>query len=49
LNAGLVPFMLSVLSAPPSLKLRRACAGTPDQDTTTVRINADLRNRDRIK
>ena len=27
----------------------RYAAGTPDHDTTTVRINADLKNRDRIK
>ena len=39
LNAGLVPLAASVRSA----------AGTPDQDTTTVRINADFRNRDRIQ
>src|SRR5688572_17055708 len=39
LNVGFVPFAASVRSA----------AGTPDQDSTTVRTNADLRNRDRIK
>src|SRR5687768_6503445 len=36
LNVGLVPLVALVNSA----------AGTPDHDTTTVRINADFRNRD---
>ncbi len=39
LNVGLVPLAALVRSA----------AGTPDQDITTVRINADFRNRDRIR
>src|SRR5688572_15348230 len=39
LNEGLVPLVALVSSA----------AGTPDQETTTVRINADFRNRDRMQ